>query len=103
MKRKKKKEDIISQQEYAEIICLDFKRFCKYLTENDVRISKDTGCIGKKACFELNQFFHRKEAYERGTRFQDAYPVINFFHYVAVKNKILEFTPSGTRLIRGRK
>lgn len=73
-----------------EIICQDFSVFCNYLLEKKVKITKTTGHIGKKDCFELNKLFHVNESYEKATRFQNQYPVIHFFYYAALKYRILE-------------
>lgn len=84
MKKQKKKINISIHQEHANVICRDFDTFCKYILENKAKISRKTGCLGKQDRFELNRLFHRKEVYEKATRFQEYYPVINFFHYIAV-------------------
>lgn len=102
MKKQKKKINISIHQEHANVICRDFDTFCKYILENKAKISRKTGCLGKQDCFELNRLLHRKEVYEKATRFQKDYPVINFFHYIAVKYEILELNPSGTQMIPGR-
>lgn len=86
----------------ASVICGDFVEFCDYLVEKKVKLSKQTGYIGKKDCFEINSMFHVKENYEKPTRFQSRYPIINFFYYVAVRYKILEINSSGNKMVYGR-
>nr|WP_300885225.1 hypothetical protein [uncultured Schaedlerella sp.] len=85
MAKQKKTPAIQIRTGDAEIICRDFEAFCKYLVEHKAKLSKTTAHIGKKDCFELNRLFHRKEEYEKATRFQKHYPVIHFFYYVALK------------------
>ncbi|MDO4340201.1 MAG: plasmid pRiA4b ORF-3 family protein [Eubacteriales bacterium] len=104
MKRQKRTQKKISTsfyQEHAEVICRDFDTFCNYILENKTKISQKTGHIGKKDCFELNRLLHRKEPYEKATRFQEYYPVINLFHYIALKYEILELDPSGRQMLPG--
>ena len=78
----------------AEKVCHDFDMFCEYLLEKKVKLSKGSGNIGKKACFELNSLFTVKEDFEKPTRLQKDYPVINFFYFFAVSKGILEQDPA---------
>ena len=73
-----------------EKVCRDFSIFCDYVLENRIKLSKTTGYISKKDCFELNKLISVKESYEKATRTQNQYPVIHFFYYVALKYRILE-------------
>ena len=85
-----------------KIVCQDFSTFCSYLVKNKSKLSKTTNCIGKKDCFELNALFSMKESYEKATRFQKQYPIIQFFHYVALKYRILEIDYKTMFLYEGR-
>ena len=101
--RKKKNQNFLKiPLSDVEIICNDFAVFCDYVVGNRVKISKNTGQIGKKDCFELNKLLYRKEAYEKATRFQVYYPIIHFFHYIALKYRILEFNTAKNGLVYGR-
>jgi len=102
MAKQKKTPAIQIRTGDAEIICRDFEAFCKYLVEHKAKLSKTTAHIGKKDCFELNRLFHRKEEYEKATRFQKHYPVIHFFYYVALKYHILELNAAETGMVYGR-
>lgn len=85
----------------AEKVCHDFDMFCEYLLKKKVKLSKGSGNIGKKACFELNSFFTVKEDFEKPTRLQKDYPVINFFYFFAVSKGILEQDPTGNYMQPG--
>lgn len=99
MHRKYVLEDM---EKEAAVICGDFTVFCDYITENNVKLAKKTGNIGKKDCFTLNTFFHVRKEYEKPTYFQNQYPIIDFFYYTAVKYKILEMNSAGAELQKGR-
>ena len=86
----------------AEKVCHDFDVFCDYLLERKASLTKATGHIGKKDCFELNRQLSVKEGFERPTRLQKDYPVINFFYYVAIKHRILEPDSSGCNMQPGQ-
>ena len=83
-------------------VCQDFTAFCDYLTDNKVKLAKQTGNIGKKDCFALNALFYVREDYERPSNTQNKYPVINFFYYIAVRYRILEINFPGMTMRQGR-
>lgn len=83
-------------------VCQDFTAFCDYLTDNKVKLAKQTGNIGKKDCFALNALFYVREDYERPSNTQNKYPVINFFYYIAVRYRILEINFPGMTMEQGR-
>lgn len=83
-------------------VCKDLAVFCDYIVANKVKTSKKTGNIGKKDCFAINALMHVSEKYEKPSYFQGRYPVINLCFYFSVKYKILEVSPDGTALQRGR-
>ena len=86
----------------VEKVCRDFSIFCDYVLENRIKLSKTTGYISKKDCFELNKLISVKESYEKATRTQNQYPVIHFFYYVALKYRILEIDYTKMFLHEGR-
>lgn len=88
-------------EEEAAAVCQDFSVFCNYVLRGDVKLSKQTGFIGKKDCFEINKLFLFKEEYDKPTRFQTRYTIIHYFYYVAVKYRILEINESGTAMRQG--
>ena len=96
------KFNIAELEKEAAVICQDFAVFCVYVLENQVKLAKNTGNIGKKDCFALNALFHVKEEYERPTRLQSQYPVVSFFYYIAVKYGILQINSAGTALQKGK-
>lgn len=107
MKRKSEQNsrlqfDLEGLEKAAEEVCQDFKIFCDYLLENKVKLAKKTGHIGKKDCFALNALLQVRENYEKPNYFQNQYPVINFFYYIAIKYKILKVSSSGTALQCGK-
>lgn len=102
MSRKKKQSILEIPLSDVEIICNDFTVFCEYLVDHKVKISKNTGHIGKKDCFELNKLLYRKEEYDKATRFQERYPIIHYFYYIALKYRILELNISKNGFIYGR-
>lgn len=101
-KFRKNKYDLGELEKEAAAVCQDFAVFCGYIVENKVKTSKKTGNIGKKDCFAINALMHISEKYEKPSYFQGQYPVINLCFYVSVKYKILEVSPDGTALQRGR-
>lgn len=96
------KENLNTLEKETADIRKDFNTFCSYVIENQVKLSKKTGNIGKKDCFALNALFHVRENYEKPVYTQDQYPVISLFYYVAVKYKILEGDSKGLLLQKGR-
>lgn len=90
----------VIEQRAAEV-CHEFEIFCDYVLQDRVKLAKKSGFIGKKDCFELNSHLKVREAYEKPTRFQADYLVINFFYYIAVKYHILEINEKGTGMIKG--
>lgn len=105
----KLKRAILSDEEQARFeeeagrICRDFKVYYDYMTENPVKISANTGNLGKKDCFLLNQLFSWKEDYEKGTYFQKNYAVIDFFQYFAFRFHLLENShEKAGRIVKGR-
>ena len=93
METVKSKKEVWEKE--AEKVCHDFDVFCEYMLEKKAKLSKTSGNIGKKDCFELNSQLTVKEDFGRPTRFQKNYPVINFFYYVAVSHGILEPDQTG--------
>lgn len=83
-------------------VCSDFELFCNYVVNNKVKLSKTTWYIGKKDCFEINSLLHIKEQYEKATRFQNQYPIIHFFYYVALKCRILDTDHTKNVFIKGK-
>lgn len=54
---KNMKFNIAELEKEAAVICQDFAVFCVYVLENQVKLAKNTGNIGKKDCFALNALF----------------------------------------------
>ena len=88
------------EPEAAEV-SREFEWFCGFLLQEKIKLSKNTGYIGKKDCFALNGLLRAKENYEKPTRFQTFYPVIHFWHYVAMNFQILEIDEKGTGVQKG--
>lgn len=97
-----KQQKIADWEKEAGQVCRDFDIFCDYLLNHKAKISKSTGDISKKDCFELNSLLSVKEEFERPTYFQKRYPVINYFYYAAVSYKILEPDLAGGCMRSGR-
>lgn len=97
-----KQQKIADWEKEAGQVCRDFDIFCDYLLNHKAKISKSTGDISKKDCFELNSLLSVKEEFERPTYFQKRYPVINYFYYAAVSYKILEPDLAGGCMRPGR-
>ena len=93
-------DSALTEREAAEV-SREFDLFCGFLLQEKVKLSKNTGYIGKKDCFALNGLLRAKENYEKPTRFQTFYPVIHFWHYVALRFRILEEDEKGTGVQKG--
>lgn len=80
-------------QNTAERLGKEYQRFLDYLELNEVQVSKRTGHIGKKDCFELNRLFDIvQERYQSFGRTQDYYAVIDFFYFFSVRSGIMQIT-----------
>ena len=71
------------------------------MLQDTVKLAKKSGYISKKDCFELDSRLRARENFERPTRFQIKYPVINYFYFAALKYRILEKNARETGLIKG--
>lgn len=98
----KHKENLNTLEKETADIRKDFTAFCSYVIENQVKLTKKVGNIGKKDCFALNALFHVRESYEKPVYTQNKYPIISLFYYIAVKYRILEVDPKGIKLQQGR-
>ena len=98
----RQKENLNTLEKETADIRKDFNAFCSYVIENQVKLSKKTGNMGKKDCFALNALFHVRENYEKPVHTQDQYPIIGLFYYIAVKYRILEVDPKDIKLQQGR-
>lgn len=85
----------------AEMVCREFEIFCDYVLQDTVKPAKRTENIGRKDCFELNSCLRVQENYEKPTRVQADYPIINFFYYSARRYRILEMNDRGTKFQKG--
>lgn len=61
---RKHKENLNTLEKETSDIRKDFTAFCSYVIENQVKLTKKVGNIGKKDCFALNALFHVRESYE---------------------------------------
>ncbi len=80
-----------SFQNAAEQLEKDYNIFLDYLSTNEVRLSLQTGFIGKKDCLAINhQLNIVRERYLKDGRTQNYYTVIDFFYFVSVRSGILQ-------------
>lgn len=78
-------------QRAAEQLEKEYRIFLDYLNSNEVRLSMQTGFIGKKDCLAINQLLNIvSERYFSTGRTQDYYTVIDFFYFVSVRSGILQ-------------
>ena len=94
-------EETLSEK--INMVCSDFELFCRYVINNNVKLSKTTWYIGKKDCFEINSLLHTKAPYEKATYFQNLYPIIHFFYYVALKCRVLDIDYTKNVFVRGKR
>ncbi|MBE5965601.1 MAG: plasmid pRiA4b ORF-3 family protein [Lachnospiraceae bacterium] len=89
----KKGDRMILFENVAERLGKEYQCFLDYLEQNEVKLSKRTGHIGKKDCFALNGLFDIvQEKYHSCGRSQDYYTVIDFFCFFSVRAGILQIT-----------
>jgi len=72
----------------AHRIVKDFENQCHYIDTHPVKISTNTENIGREDCFQINQLLSFSEHYEKSTRFQPDYSLIDFFHYCMVEYEL---------------
>ncbi len=81
--------DLEPYETEISVICRDFDRFCDYVLNHKNIVTKKTGSLNRQACFEINGLLSFHQTYEKPTRNQQAYPVIQLFAGVAVVLKLL--------------
>lgn len=96
-----KVNNVKAMEQQASEVCREFQIFCDYVLRDTVKLAKKSGYISKKDCFELDSRLRARENFERPTRFQIKYPVINYFYFAALKYRILEKNDRETGLIKG--
>lgn len=96
-----KVDNVKAMEQQASEVCREFQIFCDYVLRDTVKLAKKSGYISKKDCFELDSRLRARENFERPTRFQIKYPVINYFYFAALKYRILEKNDRETGLIKG--
>lgn len=78
-------------QSAADELEKEYLIFLKYINSNEVLLAKNTGHIGKKDCFIINQQLNIvKEKYQANGRTQDYYTVIDFFYFFSIRSGILQ-------------
>ncbi len=94
--------DLEPYEKEISVICRDFERFCGYVLDHKNIVTKKTGSLNRQACFEINGLLSFRQTYEKPTRNQQAYPVIQLFAGVAAVFEILEIDDKGGSLIKGK-
>ena len=101
-KKRRPMWDLTPYEEEISAICRDFDRFCDYVLNHKNIVTKKTGSLNRQACFEINGLLSYRQTYEKPTKNQQAYPVIQLFAGVAVVFELLEVDNKGTSMIQGK-